>query len=81
MNKYTLATQKTLAELCVQKEEELKDLKDAVMKLDPESIFAFSDSELNCIYCGDWNARHSENCPVVNLRRVLNKLGGESCIT
>jgi hypothetical protein len=73
-------TQKTLAELCVQKEEELKDLKDAVMALEPFNECFGMDSKYGCDH---WECQATEHdpqhiaCPVAKLREVLTKLGGE----
>ena len=43
MNKYTLAKQKTLAELCVHKDEQLKALQEEVKQL-REAACAYSDA-------------------------------------
>ena len=81
MNKYTLAKQKTLAELCVHREEQLKALQDAITALEPQHRrfctdhqFNFHGKGLQCTHC-DWIDAHAVGCPVVELREVLIEQG------
>ena len=84
MNKYTLATQKTLAELCLHREEQLKALQDAITALEPHHRLFGTDHQLNfagtglqCVECEAMDG-HEDSCPVTKLREVLKEQGGES---
>tara|TARA_R110000787_G_scaffold160865_1_gene274369 strand:+ start:297 stop:560 length:264 start_codon:yes stop_codon:yes gene_type:complete len=81
INKYTLATQKTLAELCVNKEDQLKALQDAVNALRPhhrrfgtDHQFNFHGKGLQCTHC-DRVDGHWDSCPVTKLREVIKEQG------
>ena len=69
MNKYTLAKQKTLSELCVQKEEEIKALQEEVKQLREAASaleeYISSSSSIEMLFTEDGD------CPLTKLRIAL----------
>ena len=79
MNKYTLAKQKTLAELCAHKDEQLKALQDALMAFGIEKrLYIDSSNRARCCNCHSLvGSDCSDQCSYQKLCEVLIEQGVE----